>query len=416
MWRKITNKKKKNTQTNKNEKSEKPKENQNKKMEKEETNEIEPKKSSAIIIDHGSGMLKVGYSGDSAPIAVFPSIVQKPKHMGVMVGMGQKDCYVGKEPRSKRGLYNLKRTLVNGMVSDWGDMERIWGYTFKEELGVDAEEHEIFLTLKYDSTQKSYPEKMTEIMFEKFNIPAFHFSLPEPLSLHTYGRTTGVVLDIGHSFTTIDAFMEGNKIQEVRAQQDLAGNDLTDYLLKILAERGYSFTTTAEREIVRDVKEKLCYVALDFDQEMILASQSSSEVDMSYELPDGQVITIGDERFRCPEVLFQPSPLDSKMDGIHEIVYNTINESHVDFQETLYHNIILSGGSTLFDGMKERLQQEIQKLAPKTVSVKVASSEERKYAAWIGASILTSLSTFEDRWILKKEYNESGAAIVHKKC
>ncbi|KAF6081811.1 hypothetical protein HJG60_008822 [Phyllostomus discolor] len=305
----------------------------------------------ALVVDNGSGMCKAGFAGDDAPRAVFPSIVGRPRHQGVMVGMGQKDSYVGDEAQSKRGILTLKYPIEHGIVTNWDDMEKIWHHTFYNELRVTH------------------------------TVPIY----------------------------------EGYALPHAILRLDLAGRDLTDYLMKILTERGYSFTTTAEREIVRDIKEKLCYVALDFEQEMATAASSSS-LEKSYELPDGQVITIGNERFRCPEALFQPSFLGMESCGIHETTFNSIMKCDVDIRKDLYANTVLSGGTTMYPGIADRMQKEITALAPSTMKIKIIAPPERKYSVWIGGSILASLSTFQQMWISKQEYDESGPSIVHRKC
>ena len=220
-----------------------------------------------IVIDNGSGMCKAGFASEDAPRAVFPCIVGRPKHPDVMVGMEQHDSYVGDAALVRRGVLSIRYPIEHGIVTNWDDMEKIWHHTFYNELRVDPDQHPVMLT-EAPLNPKANRERMTQLMFETFNVPAMYVSIQAILSLNSAGRTTGCIFDSGDGVSHIVPVYDGYCLPHAVSRIDIAGRDLTDYMSKILTERGYSFFTTAEREIVREIKESVAYVALDFDAEM----------------------------------------------------------------------------------------------------------------------------------------------------
>ena len=213
--------------------------------------------------------------------------------------MDPKDCYVGDETQAKRGLLSLRHPVELGVITNWDDMEKIWHHAFYNKLRVAPEEQPLLFT-EIPRNPKPNREKMTQVVFETFNAPAFYVSIQAVLALYASGRTTGLVLDSGDDLTHVVPIYEGFSLPHATLRMDLAGRDLTEHLMKILTELGYSSTINANLEIVRDIKEKRCQVAINLEEEYQIAAQCSS-LAKSYELPDGQVVTIGKERFLTPE-------------------------------------------------------------------------------------------------------------------
>lgn len=364
----------------------------------------------SLVIDNGSRTMKVGLAGDNAPRSSFPSVVGR-RRPGQISEMCSPDSWVGDEAECKRGILNLSYPIERGIVNNWDDMEQTWSHTFYKELRVAPEEHPVLLTER-SLNPKPNREKMVQIMFDVFGTPAVYVANHAVLALRSTGRTTGVVIDSGDGVTQVVPVYEGHALPHATTRIDLAGRDLTDYLTKLLTGSGYSFTTSAEREIVRDIKEKLCFVALDFDIEM----QNFAAHTREYEMPDGQVIFTAENRFKCPEGLFQPSLLGLECDGIHESLYSSITKCEPEMQKEIYNNIVLSGGNLLFSGLAQRLTQELIKIAPSTANIKVRSYGDQINSVWLGGSLLAELASFQDLRISRQEFEECGPSIVHRKC
>lgn len=184
------------------------------------------------------------------------------------------------------------------------------------------------------------------------------------------------------------------------SQQNHKTRTVTAIRYQALMEAGQKFATDQDVDVVRDVKEKLCYVSMNFDQDMKDAMECTT-FEKNYELPDGTLLTVNSERFRCPEVLFQPGFISNEGSGIHDRVFNAIQHCAPELRQGLYANVLLSGGGTLIPDFDTRLQREVQGLAPSDCKVTVVAPEERHHSCWIGGSVLASLSTFQQMWVTK---------------
>jgi len=368
-----------------------------------------------IVIDNGSGMTKAGHAGDDAPRAVYRTVVGYPRTSTTMVGRdgSGETLYLGDETIGKEGEVKLKYPIEHGIVTSWDDVEKLWDYGFSKELRVNPEEHAVLHT-EAPLNPKSNREKMTQIMFETFKSPQYYVANSAVLALYASGRTTGIVMDSGYRVTHTVPVFEGYALPHAIRRSDLGGADMTDSLNKYLTNEGYCMHTSALRQIVNTIKEKHGYVALDYDLEL---QNYDKKNDVEYTLPDGKKIQVGAERFKCAEVLFQPR----KIIGVDRLgsdddVYASVMRCDDEIHGRLFSNILLTGGATLFRGTEQRLHKEIVKRAPSEFKVSVVAPPERKYSTWIGGSILSSLSTFQEMWITKAEYDEQGEGIVHRKC
>ena len=363
-----------------------------------------------IVIDNGTGFCKAGFSGEKIPKIIIPSLVGYPKYASGRVGVDKKQFFVGSEAEAIKGVLNINNPIENGVVNNWDDIEKIWKFIFSNGLKVDPVEYNIMLT-ETPMNPKENREKMTQIMFESFNAKGLYIASEPVLSLYSLGKYSGISADFGTHISYFVPIFFGCPIPLAVYRLNFAGKDLTEYMMRLLDENGQRFSTTAEKEIINNIKEKSCYVALDYEEEL------KNIREFNYELPDGNKIALKEERIKCPEILFKPNIIGKEGDGIGKTCYDSVQKCNPDIRKDLYNNIVLSGGTSMFKGLQERFSKEIKNFITDSMKeeVNVNASDERKFAVWTGGSIL-SKSFSDSIWITKEEYEEYGDLIVHRKC
>lgn len=268
---------------------------------------------------------------------------------------------VGEEASALRSLLEVSYPMENGVVRNWEDMQHVWDYTFgPTKMNVNPRETKVLLT-EPPMNPTSNREKMIEVMFEKYGFAGAYIAIQAVLTLYAQGLLSGVVVDSGDGVTHICPVYEQCALPHLTRRLDIAGRDITRYLIKLLLLRGYAFNHSADFETVRMMKEKLCYIGYNIEAEQRLALETTVLVE-PYTLPDGRVIKVGGERFEAPEALFQPHLISVEGQGIAELVFSTIQAADIDMRQELYKHIVLSGGSTMYPGLPSRLEREIKQL------------------------------------------------------
>lgn len=362
-----------------------------------------------IIIDCGSGMTKAGVGGETMPRAVFPTLLGKPKGHGGMPLMSGKGEYIGDEAMNKKGVLKLDFPVENGIIKNWEGIISLWTHTFYNELRMPPEEFPVLMT-DSDRDPKVNKEKIAQILFEKMKTPSLFLVNPGILSLYASAIITGTAVDVGDCVTLCVPGDEGMADTKAMMKKYFGGRNLTNYLTQLLNEKDNIFQTTGEQYTVKGIKEQVCYVALD-PKEAKLKGPAFECV-----LPDGNKMTVTHERFMCPESFFDPALASGKVEeSLPKFIMNSIVKCDEALRKPLLANVVLAGGSTMFAGMQERLEKELNAIAPEGLKAEVKAPKNRKFSAWIGGSIMSSLSTFKHMWLTQKEYQESGASIVATK-
>lgn len=379
-----------------------------------------------LVVDNGTGYVKVGYAGSNFPEHVFPSIIGRPilraeERQGEAV---IKDIMIGDEAEQYRNYLQITQPLEHGIIKNWEDMRHIWNFTFDEKLKVDPKGRKILLT-EPPMNPKANRQRLAQVMFEEYGFGGIYVAIQAVLTLYAQGLSSGVVVDSGDGVTHVVPVYDGFALSHLVRRLDIAGRDVTRYLIKLLLMRGYAFNRTADFDTVRQIKEKLCYVSYNLDVDSRLAEDTTVLVE-NYTLPDGRVIKVGSERFEAPECMFQPHLVDVEQPGVAELLFQTIQAAAVDTRAELYKHIVLSGGSSMYSGFSSRLEKEMKQLyltrvlngdasRLKNFKLRIEDPPRRKHMVFLGGAVLADImKNRQEFWVSREEWYEQGVRALEK--
>lgn len=373
-----------------------------------------------MIIDLGSGDIKAGFNGQERPKVLFKNQIGEPKYSKIISNFNKdnntplKDIYIGEKCDLCLSALKIRNPLEHGIFKNTEDILPIFSHIFTR-LKLDSEElktHPILITESLLNPSKNR-ENIASILFENFDIPKIFFASQPILSLFATSNTTGTILESGEGVTQSCVVYEGYSIPFSFERYDYGGGDVTKYLYTILQNLGFYFDTSAEYQIVKDIKEQLCFAC---QSDMIRNIKKESEFEKeNYFLPDGNVIKLGEERILPPEILYNPELNGMEFPSFQKLVFNSISKVDMELRPKLYETILLSGGNTSIKGTGNKFYSEFKKLINPNMKIKIHTPKNPYLLCWTGGNVVSGLEIFKKMWISKEEWEEKGEEIVHNK-
>lgn len=392
-----------------------------------------------IIIDNGSGYLKAGLSNQKTPSVNIPSLIGRQLlrygeklDLKKTKGLEMKTLMVGDEVLPFRSMLELSYPLKEGKINNPDDLTVLLEYCVNNKLKIDDLSDKRVIITEAPLNPIENKKILCEILFEKMEVGMLNIEPQAKLTLYSAGIDTGMVLDSGDGVTHCIPISKGMILRNNIERLNIAGRDITEYLIRLLQKKGYAFNSSADFETIREIKEKFCFVSNDIQADREL-EKNTTIFNTYHKLPDGQRIHISNEKYEAPEILFNPYLIGRDVEGIPEMVYKSIKNCPIDTRVGLYNCILLSGGSTLFPGFTSRLENEMKKVyqdhclkdtEDKTIKIKinVLDNPNRRYSVFVGGAVVGNYYNTpdsEDYWITRSEWLEAGdnyEEVLKKKC
>jgi actin beta/gamma 1 len=358
------------------------------------------------VLDIGSQTIKCGFSRDASPRASIPTIVgrrpaQKPSD----------PLFPAEEAFAQEGLVIRQSPVERSLITNWNHLEVLLRHVFSKTLASESSEFPLVVT------SHLYPqmnrEKMTQIIFEKFNVPSFYIVEQATVALYASDLSTGIVLTSGHGACHTVPVFEGHTLGFAMQHTDIAGYDISNYVRKLLGESGgvaepYS---KAMNQDIENIKKMACVSSLE------PSANQLTHAEIPYILYDGSIVKdIGPILRRCAEPFFNPQIIDIETESIQQSIATSAIKCHPDIRSDLLANIVLAGGNTLFQGLAERLETELKSVLHPSASFRVHAPSDRLHSSWKGAAKLANRPEFPSIAISKEEYEEYGPDISRLKC